>query len=487
MAIYHLTATIISRARGQSVVAAAAYRSGMALRDERYGITHYQSRKRSILHSEIMAPADAPAWAHDRELLWNRVEAAESRKDSQLARLIEIGLPVELSGKASADLVREYVGKEFVANGMIADLCVRTDHHNPQAHILLTLRTVTAAGFGPKERRWNGKSALLGWRCAWADRANEHLARAGHAVRIDHRTLAAQQIELTPARRVGVSRPHGGIESLPTHLQERIAEQRRIAHANGELIREDPTVALRALTQQRATFTLEDLERFLRPRTDGPDQFDAACLAVTGSAEMVALDDLGGLRGRFTSRDMLEAAKSLRHRATSMAGRRGHGVAPERLSPQSQSSLRDAHRRAYEYLVSDGDAKALVLSDDDKAAVLEAARRAWQAEGFQIAVAAASIGAVAGLDPLSGVKSRTAAGWEEEWFAGRDTLVRQSVLLIDGPEALGLKQLERLVAHADKARAKIALIGDADRVPFLKIETPFADVLRAIGMPDVDP
>ena len=89
MAIYHLTANVVSRARGQSAVAAAAYRMGATLRDQRYGVTHNYVGKRGVSHAEIIAPDGAPAWVGDRQELWNRVEARELRKDSQLARLIE--------------------------------------------------------------------------------------------------------------------------------------------------------------------------------------------------------------------------------------------------------------------------------------------------------------------------------------------------------------------------------------------------------------
>ncbi len=64
MAIYHLTAKIISRGRGQSIAAAAAYRSGSALRDEVYGVTRNYTRGRKAAHSEIMSPVDAPAWGN---------------------------------------------------------------------------------------------------------------------------------------------------------------------------------------------------------------------------------------------------------------------------------------------------------------------------------------------------------------------------------------------------------------------------------------
>src|ERR1700678_677506 len=237
LAIYHLTAKVISRARGQSVTAVAAYRSGSALRDERYGLTHNYTRHRRVAHAEIMSPDGAPAWVQDRETLWNRVEAGERRKDSQLARAIEISLPVELSVTESVALLRDYIAQEFVSKGMIADFCIRGETpENPHAHILLTLREATPSGFGPKMRQWNRKSNLLERRSAWAERANLHLARAGQAVRIDHRTLEAQQIELTPARKVGVGRGRQGEQALPSHLQERVAERQRIAKQNGELI-----------------------------------------------------------------------------------------------------------------------------------------------------------------------------------------------------------------------------------------------------------
>ena len=102
MAIYHLTAKVISRARGQSAVAAAAYRFGVALHDERYGITHRFAQDRAIAHAEIITPAGAPAWSADRALLWNRVEARERRKDAQLARVIEVAAPFALADLAGS-------------------------------------------------------------------------------------------------------------------------------------------------------------------------------------------------------------------------------------------------------------------------------------------------------------------------------------------------------------------------------------------------
>ena len=457
MAIYHLTANIISRGRGQSVVAAAAYRSGATLRDARYGVMHHYTGKRGVVHSEIMAPPETPAWVRDREMLWNNVEASELRKDSQLARLLEVGLPVELSGDERVALLRDFIAKELVAKGMIADFCIRGDTTNPHAHILLTLRGVTPTGFGPKERRWNGKSVLLEWRSAWATQANEHLARAGHAVRIDHRTLEAQQIELTPGRRIGVGRARQRDQTLPSHLTDRIAEQQRITHENGETILEDPTVALRALTHQRPIFTYQELEQFLRSRTSGAAQFDAVLHAVTHSTDFVAMEPAAGHLGRFTSRDMIEAETSLMRRAASMIARRGHGVAPDRQSAvASQFGMDDAVRRAFEYLVSEGDAKAVAVTDGAKGVLLAASRQAWGAEGF----------AVVG----------------SEWPPGSDKLNRSTVLLLDAAHRMGVKELERVLAAADHARAKAVCIADSDQLHAMNVVSPFQNLLRQVGL-----
>lgn len=480
---------MISRARGQSVTAAAAYRSGSALRDERYGLTHNYTRRREGAHAEIMSPAGAPAWVQDRETLWNRVEAGELRKDSQLARAIDIGLPVELSHAQSVELVRDYIAQEFVAKGMIADFCIRrNDPNNPCAQILLTLREATPSGFGPKVRHWNRKSNLLDWRSAWAERANQHLARAGHSVRIDHRTLEAQQSELTPGRYTGVERARRSEQTLPLHLQERVAERQRIAQENGAMILEDPTVALRALSQQRPTFTRQDLVRFLNSRTGGPEQLDAVLAAIMQSGELVALtlDDANPVR--FTTRDLLEAEKSLMKRAAAMAVRRGHGASPQaRMSGRPPQPLSAEQHAAFEYLVGEGDIKALAAPPGDgKSALLAALREVWEFQGLTVVGAALSRVAAENLQASSGIQSRTLDSRELEWKEERDALTLNHVLVVDGAEMIGLKQLERILAAVDKARGKVVLVGDSRQLEAMGSMSPLLSILDRAG-PDRRP
>jgi len=122
LAIYHCSIKIISRGKGKSAVAAAAYRAGTIIQNERDGVTHDYTRKGGVVHTEILLPANAPAEYLDRAVLWNAVEKVEKVRNSQLAREIEIALPVELTWQQNAALVREYVNWNFVQAGMCADI-----------------------------------------------------------------------------------------------------------------------------------------------------------------------------------------------------------------------------------------------------------------------------------------------------------------------------------------------------------------------------
>ncbi|MDE7245049.1 MAG: MobA/MobL family protein, partial [Oscillospiraceae bacterium] len=124
MAIFHCSIQIIKRSIGRSAVAAAAYRSGEKLTNEWDGLTHDYTHKGGIVHKEIMLPAHAPPEFTDREILWNSVEEIEKSSDAQLARDIEVALPVELSPAEQLALVRDFVKDNFVDAGMCADFAI---------------------------------------------------------------------------------------------------------------------------------------------------------------------------------------------------------------------------------------------------------------------------------------------------------------------------------------------------------------------------
>jgi len=275
MAQYHFAAKIIQRSRGQSAVASAAYRAGELMKDERLGRTFDFRRHLGVVYTDILAPANAPDWMRDRAQLWNAVEKAEKRKDSQLARSLDIALPHELNLEQNLELLRGFVQEQWVDRGMIADIAIhlpgRTgDIRNVHAHVALTTREITGSGFGQKERDWNDKQELIEWRKAWADHANRILEREGFEERIDHRSLVDQGIDREPTTHIGPGPKgmhHRGVSS------DRVQQNRDIKNSNDNLALLEKELAeseqrLAALRQQLAAERMEQIQKTVRHADD---------------------------------------------------------------------------------------------------------------------------------------------------------------------------------------------------------------------------
>ena len=226
MSIYHLSVKPISRATGRSATAAAAYRAGAEITDERTGEVHDYTRKGDIEHSEILVPPGSPAWGQDRSALWNAAEAAENRKDARVARDYEVAIPKELTREQGIALVRDFSQSIADRYGVAVDFNVHRDqlknwdgsekgYQAYHAHILTSTRKLGRDGFGAKadpelsdtKRKSlgldNGAAEVSKVRERWEIAANRHLEQASQSQRIDRRSLEAQGIDREPTVHLG--------------------------------------------------------------------------------------------------------------------------------------------------------------------------------------------------------------------------------------------------------------------------------------------
>ncbi|HRK98439.1 MAG TPA: MobQ family relaxase [Alphaproteobacteria bacterium] len=210
MAIYHCSLRVFSRAENHSAVAAAAYRSGQKLVDERTGTIHRYEKRHGVVNAFILMPASAPERFQDRFVLWNAAEETETRKNSRVAREVIIALPYELSPEQRESLTRDMAAYLVEKYRVAVDVAIHSpcegDGHDPRnhhAHLLFTTRELTSEGLGAKTRilddKVTGPQQIEIIREVWETLANDALSRAGHSdVTIDRRTLEAQGIERIP-------------------------------------------------------------------------------------------------------------------------------------------------------------------------------------------------------------------------------------------------------------------------------------------------
>lgn len=490
MAIYHFSVKVISRASGRSSIAAAAYRAGERLHDERLDRDHDFRAKAGVEHSEIMLPEGAPEQWRDRERLWNDVEAFEKRKDAQLAREVEFSIPREMTKAEGIELARDFVAREFVARGMIADLNVHWDvgadgQPKPHAHVMLTMREVGPDGFGAKEREWNAHENVEQWRERWADHVNQRLAELDIDTRIDHRSLEAQGIALEPQDKIGPAAQRMSERGLES---ERIEDHRAIARVNGERIIAEPRVALDAITHQQATFTKRDMAMFVHRHSDGNEQFDRAMSAVRTSPDLVELGKDGRGEDRFTSREMIETEQRLQRASELMAERERHRVSEKDRAAAlagaeaNELVLSGEQRAAFDHITNGRDLGVVVgYAGTGKSAMLGVAREAWESAGLNVRGVALSGIAAEGLENGSGIASRTIASLEHGWAQGRGMLATRDVLVIDEAGMVGTRQMERVLSHAADAGAKVVLVGDPQQLQAIEAGAAFRAIHERHG------
>jgi hypothetical protein len=307
MAIYHLSVKAISRSAGRSATAAAAYRAGCKIADERTGEIHDYTRKRGVESADLVLPDGAPEWASHRPRLWNAAELAEKRKDACVAREFEVALPSELSPAERRRLAVDFAKDMANREGCAVDVAIHApgregDNRNFHAHILRTTRKVEADGLGAKldtekagRKRVDDLEAV---RTLWANLTNERLRENGIEAQVDHRSLKAQGIEREPTRHLGPAasgyeRRTGEPSWKRQEFEREAAERLARAKAVGELEREGRE-ADRSILDLSGDLSAAKAER---DRQRVPDM------------KQIAAAGVAGIRAQFEMAKVVEAGK----------------------------------------------------------------------------------------------------------------------------------------------------------------------------------
>jgi Ti-type conjugative transfer relaxase TraA len=492
MAIYFFRASFIRRSKGQSAIHAAAYRSASRLHDYRLDRTFDYTVKPDVIHSEILAPAGAPEWVRNRELLWNAVEVREKRHDAQLATELQFALPEELTQSEAIALAREFVQREFVAGGRIADLNVHWDQGNPHAHVMRTLRELTPDGFGLKEREWRRRGQLVTqWREHWADSANEHLLRAGLDIRIDHRSYREQGIELEPtfrlSRAVFEVRRRGERSQGSRRLEE-------LRERNAERIEQRPEIVFDKLTRRQSTFTRRDLAREVLRYVDDIERLRNLMTRLESSPELVILERETAAVGnavadaRYTTRAMLRVEQRIGEIASEM-GAAAHYPVREAAFSAALSRHRELsveQRTAVRQMTSPRNIETVAgFSGDGKPEVIAAAKDAWEASGYRVRGVAVRAIAAENLEKYSDVESKTLVAWEWEWKKRPAGVSRGDVFVIDEAGMVGTRQMARVLTKLYEPGAKAVLIGDAEQLEPIAAGAAFRAIAERVGYHEV--
>jgi len=557
MAIHHQTTSIITRSSGGNAVRSASYYRGASMTDERTGQSWSYSKKAEVVYSELMASKDAPEWvlklvqsqAFDKhtasELLWNKVEQFEKRKDSQLARTVEFALPKELNLEQNTILAKEYIQNTFCDQGMIADFSIHWMDKNPHVHVMLTMRHLTEDGFGLKNRDWNTRDNLLNQRSQLAVFINKHLEKHGFLERVDHRSFKDQGIDLIPGIHIG---PTSHMEDRGIQTRK-VAEHNEIKQENYKHIQSNPDVLLKKLSYQKTSFTssqiIEELSNYapnnallsgnnetlfdeltsskideliksitvkdvvfserdmakavnFDAKGDGvskdTETFLNVLAKIKASKELIYLGPGDDGRDRYTTHECFKVESKLQDEVDVISQKMNHFVKGKDIKKGIEGfndlqkeinpdfKLSTEQVSAVNHLLKSGDIAALVgKAGAGKTSVLAPATQIWKDAGFNVKGLALSGVATQNLKKSIGVDCETIAAFTTRLDAGHSNLDRHYVLLVDEASMVGSEDMAKIVSAVKDVKAKLVVIGDDAQLYGVKGGAPFRAISERIG------
>ncbi len=516
MAIAFARARYLSRTSGGNAVRSAAYNARDAITAERTGeLFHFRHRDAPV-HHEVLLPEGADARLGNSATLWNAAEAAERRKDAQVAREIVLALPADrvLTTEDRIELARSFAAEHFVSKGLAVQLDVHAphkergesegawsegtggDHTNWHAHLLITTRRIEgdqlaakkARDLDPEVRKAGTRSVVTdaeAWGETWRAHQDRYFQEHGIELRVDA-TAAHPGEHIGPVRMRKVDSP--------------AVARAEALRATNEAAARDPEQVLAALTRNNATFTERELDRYLAKHLGaGPDgtpdgvqarDISASKVAVMGHKDVRVLHDreTGEAAGRFTTGTVREQERAALADGAAVAGAGQHrGVTTRhREAALASRTLRDDQRAAFEHAVASGGLKLVEgRAGTGKSYTLAAVREAHERAGHR----------VVGLAPTNAVaQDLKADGFTEAGTVhsalfgiknGRTSWDRRTVVVVDEAAMLDSRVTGELLSEARRAGAKVILAGDDRQLASIERGGLFTELRQRHGAAEI--
>lgn len=484
MAISYLGVSFNTRSKGHKAVAGAAYRAGEKLHDERYGETHDFENRHDVEYSSIMLPEGADSRFSNREFLWNQVEFAEHRKDSQVAIDYVLALPRELSLEQQIELARDFARYHFVAKGLVVDLAIHDKGDgNPHAHLYTTTRRLIGGQFDrlkardlmPKIR--NGL-LIPEEEHIWNEKYREFQQNYFKAKVL---ALEVDDNHIIPLRHEGRINPHNETHYLKVENQIR-------REVSLDIALNDPTSLLNFLGNQQAVFNDRVIAKTINRYTESVSDFQQAMAKVIAHKDCVSLGIGEDGRETYTTRSNYLREAQMADRATDLLVRRDHRV-PEQSAVfmKDKFSLSPEQHTALLHLASSGDIAVLVgRAGTGKSYLMKAAREMWEQQGYRVSGIAISGIASKNLSDETGMPASTLHSFKQSILYSKQVenggLTSKDILVLDEAGMVDSRELANLVDIAHSTGAKLVLVGDPEQLQPIGPGAPLRALASRVGV-----
>ena len=483
MAIAFAKVSLVSRAQGHSAVAAAAYRSGTCLTDDRTGLTHDYTNRTDVVFTETLLPEGVIEAFEDREFLWNKVESSEKRRDSQLGKDIVVALPKELELVQQIELSRRFAQVNFIENGIPADVSIHDKGDgNPHAHIYVTTRRLEKDGLSRYKARDLNPSFFKGrvlederWSQQWRDAQNDYFIENNIDIAVDLNHLVSEKHE-------GKSK-HSGEDYL--HEENKIIREAREDIALGDV---DNLINL--LSLEHSVFTRRDIEKLLfktLSETTSSELYLAKVEELLSNKNVIELgsDERGHVA--YTTRNHYIQEGQLLKDVEQLNARATHDYKQPLDGLVSKFNLNDEQKEALSFITTGNDISLLIgKPGTGKSYLLKPVNEYYQSNNCRVLGAALSSKVAKALEDDTGIPSSTIASLSYQLANKKLKLTKDDVLVIDEAGMVDFANMAMILNAANRAQAKVILVGDPQQLKPIQKGEIFRGIADRVGYISLD-
>jgi len=478
MAISFARVSIHSRSKGHSAVAAAAYRAGIKLYDERLGKTYDFSNRGDVKFTEILLPEGSDEKFMEREFLWNEAERAENRKNSQVSKDFVLALPKEIDLVHQIELAKRFAQIHFVDNGIPADIAIH-DHGdgNPHAHILTTTRRLKGDEFDTHKARDLNPEFGRGyvkeedhWNDKWRDFQDNYFSEKGFdlSVDLDH---------IIPEKHQGVHR------NKENHYI--FEENELIKEARQEIALHDIENFINILSIEHSVFTKRDIEILLF-KTLKDEQyhefFQVTVERVLSNKNVIFLGENEHGHTSFTTKHQFKQEGKLLNNIEKLDDRKGHVYHGNIRKYLSKRALNEEQKQAFDFIVGGSDISCIIGRPGvGKSYMLKPIKEFYQSQNCRVIGAALSGKVAKHLENETGMPSSTISSLAARMITGSFKLNENDVLIIDEAGMVDFSSMSFLINEVKKAKAKLVLVGDPAQLKPIKKGSIFKGISDHVG------
>jgi Ti-type conjugative transfer relaxase TraA len=476
MASRFVRVEIVKAGAGSSATCLSAYIARDMRMDqsgERFNFAH---RADELEAKGLILPTNAPEWAADAAQVWRAAERAEQtidretgelrwKKNGQIAKHMTIALPREATPAQREAMLMEFVAREIdpQKHGPVVEWAIHREDNNPHAHLLISTRTLAGDGFGKKARAMNPDFASKGanhfiseaenWDIRWAEFQREYFERLGIAADIRDRK----------------ARPEEHYTRGQLLNEQVIADRAEIARANAaaEQARfRDPDEILAHLTAQKAVFTARDVRQALQKSGLEGAERETLEARILSHADVIALvadrrEGRGGDEIGWTTRQVREEEIAIIGTAERIGAATGRTLGGAGRAELARADLTVEQRAAAEH-VTDGRQFSIVIgrAGTGKSHTLNAARQAFEAEGYQVIGLAPTNAVVADLRKDGYGHAATLHRELGQLERDQSRWDRKTVVMVDEAGMMDNAIMAKLLQGAERSGVKLILAGD---------------------------